>query len=192
MIICLIAYIIFLQECKRDSEYDVPPGKVLVSESFLDSLNKIPDTITIKQDTVIYITERIHVPGDIPDPQPLPPDRNFYHDSIVTDKVKIWADLTIKGELEDWDWWYQLYLPTIERTVEIPKLYPAPYGVPVFKTGLYGSFEVGGTHTGKFMFGAGLDLVTKKQNIYGLQYIRFGDNDIIGFKIGTRIGRKKR
>jgi len=186
----LVVYIIFLQECRRPPGYQIPEGKVLVSQGFLDSLvaiaNLPPDTIP--GDTVKIKGDIVYVPKRIPVPYPVDPETNLYTDSIVNDSIDVHIEIMVKGIISRWNWQYRPIIHSFETIIERPVPMPVRYDVPVFKTGLYASLRVGGgMHTGKFLFGADLDLVTKKRSIYGIQFTRFGDENLIGFKFGTKL-----
>jgi len=191
-IIGLVLYIIFLKECRRPTETSIPDGYVLITQSSLDSMEavaKMPgDTVYIDTgSTIIKIEYRSR-------PVPIPIDDeaeiNLYSDSIVNDTVNFWIQAKIKGELLDWSWKFDIPQKVITKIIEIPK--PVPVSVkievPVIKNGLYPSLGIGGgLHTGKLMIGAGLDLITKKDNLYGLHYRRFGEDNLVEFKIGANL-----
>lgn len=190
VIAILVVYIVFLQECKRPRGYQIPEGKVLVSQSFLDSLEVIanlpPDTIP--GDTIRIKGDIVYVPAEVPEPVPIDPETNFYADSIVNDSIDVRAEITTFGIITKWDWFYRPITFTTETIIEKSVPLPVPYEVPVYKLGLYASLRVGGgLQTGKFLFGADLDLVTKKRSIYGIQFTRFGAENLIGFKFGTKL-----
>jgi len=103
-----------------------------------------------------------------------------------------WINATVKGLLTYWNWRHEITLTEVQTIVEVTKPIPVPYEVRVQQTGLYGAIRLGGgTHSGKFLFGADLDLINKKDNIYGIQYTRFGQENLIGFKFGRKIKLKR-
>jgi len=173
--------------------YKVPEGKVLVSQKFLDSLTYVanlpPDTIV--KETVVYDTVWITEVHD-PQPQPDPTDStlNVYRDSLVIkDTVDVSIKFKTRGLLEGGiEWTFKPIYHFKEITIEKPVPYPIPYEVPVitYKTGFYLSGVAGGNDN-TFIFGSDLDFVGKNDYIYGLQYRRFGDENIYGVKFGFNL-----
>lgn len=191
-IIVLVAYVLFLQECSRPDK--LPPGKTVVDQSFLDSLsdiaNRPPDTVKIDTFITRWKTEFRDHP--VPELVPIDSETNYYSDSTSNDTLSFWVNATVKGLLIEWNWRHEISLVEVEKIVEVTKPLPVPYEVPVKHTGLYVAIRTGGsTHDGKFLFGVDLDLINKNDNIYGIQYTRFGEENLIGFKIGTKIKLKK-
>lgn len=187
-IIILGIYLIYVRECKRD-EICPPDGYVLVTDGFIDTLQMIaempPDTIT---DTLFLKGDIIYLPGkEVPIPIPVDPQTNFYTDSIVNDSISVWVAITVQGIITEWDWRYQPIIHKIETIIEKPVPYPMPYEVPVSKSGLYAAIGVGGNKSA-FMLTGELDLITKKDNFYGFQYLLIDQRESFYlFKIGTKI-----
>jgi len=184
-IVLLIAFVIFSRECKRD--LSPPAGMTLVSDSFIDSLKIIaseaPDTVT---ETIYIKGDVVYVPGEVPEPIIIDTQTKFYSDSIVNDSISVWAKILVKGEILKWDWRYQPIILKETITIEKPKPYPVPYEVVVNRTEMYGSVLVGGNQSA-FVLSGQLDLITRNDNIYGLQYMRFGNDNFYLFKLGTKI-----
>ena len=184
-IVLLIAFVIFSRECKRD--LSPPAGMVLVNEGFIDSLEKValmkPDTL---YDTTYLKGDIVYVPGEVPEPIIIDADTKAYKDSIVNDSVSVWAEIVVKGEILKWDWRYQPIIKETTITIEKPVPIPVPYKVPYSRTEMYGSVLVGGNQTA-FVLSGQLDLITRNDNIYGLQYMRFGNDNFYLFKLGTKI-----
>ena len=191
-VIVLVAYVVFLQECSRPDK--LPPGKIVVDQSFLDSLsviaNRPPDTVRI--DTFITRWKTEFRDRKIPKLIPIDSETNYYSDSTINDTLSFWVNATVKGLLIEWNWRHEISLIEVEKIVEVARPFPVPYEVPVRHTGLYMAMRVGGgTHSGKFLFGADLDLINKKDNTYGIQYTRFGEENLIAFKVGRKIKLKR-
>ena len=184
-IVLLIAFVIFSRECKRD--LSPPAGMTLVSDSFIDSLKIIaseaPDTVT---ETIYIKGDVVYVPGEVPEPIIIDADTKVYKDSIVNDSVSVWASVTVKGEILKWDWRYRPIIKETTITIEKPIPIPVPYKVVYSRTEMYGSVLVGGNQTA-FILSGQLDLIIKNNNIYGLQYMRFGNDNFYLFKLGTKI-----
>lgn len=182
-----VLYIIFLRECK----YKPTEGFSLVADSFIDSLEKVtnmpPDTFVVtkivKGETVtITHTEFVYITDSTQS------GIKIYTDSIVNDSINVWSSIYIDGFLRSWEWKYKPITTIIERNINIyvPKIVEKP--VPVPAKGLYLSGIAGG-NMDSFVFGAGIDLITKKNNLYGLQYQRFGEENIYSIRIGAKIFR---
>lgn len=191
-IIFLVGYVVFLQECSGPDQ--LPPGKRVVDQSFLDSLtviaNRPPDTV--KVDTFITRWKTEFRDRVVPEALVVDLETNYYADSTSNDTLSFWINATVKGLLMSWNWRHEITLTEVQTIVEVTKPLPVPYEVPVKQTGLYFAMKVGGgTHTGKFLFGADLDLINKKDNLYGIQYTRFGEENLIGFKFGLKIKLKR-
>ena len=182
----MVLYIIYLQQCRRP-DYKTPDGFVLVSDSLWNIVTTIEhkspvvivDTITEKGET-IYLTDTVLVPVVIND------SVNFYTDSIVNDSIRIWDELYVQGIITKWDRRYEPIIVTIKKeiTVTAPQIIERP--VPKPSNGIFISGIAGG-NANAFVFGAGVDLVTKKNNIYGFQYQRFGDQNFYSIRVGSKI-----
>lgn len=183
-----LLYMIFLRECK--STKCPPSGSVLVTEVFLDSLRSIADRppVIIIKDTIIYRDTIIYLNKPIPSHKPdsVLPNFNVYVDSLYNDSIRVWTEMTIDGTLEMLNQWYQPIFRIREITKEIPKPYPVPYEVPVSKYGIYLSGILGG-NANSFAAGAGLDIINKKDNLYGIQYQRIGNQNFYAIRVGFKI-----
>ena len=103
-----VLFLIVLRECK--DKVCPPRGAVLVSQSYLDSLIAeagkpaqvvIKDSIRYK-DTIIYI--------DRPVPLPMLDSSHqlrVYRDSVITDSLRLWDEIHVKGTLEKHLTWYK-------------------------------------------------------------------------------------
>lgn len=189
LVLILIAFITgyFL---KRPT-YKIPEGKTLVSQKFLNFLTYIanlpPDTIIkeiIVHDT-IWIYE-VHYP----EPTPIDSNLNQYVDSLfIKDTVDVSIRFKTTGLVKEGIYWtfkpiYHIKEITIEKPVPYPVIEKIP--VPTYRTGVYLSGAVGG-NANRFIFGSDLDFVGKNDYIYGVQYRRFGDENIYGFKFGFNL-----
>lgn len=190
-IIGLMGYIFFLQQC---SDYKTPEGKQLVQESFLDSLiavaNEPPDTVSI--DTIVTKVVIKYRDRPVPAKEPIPdnPEHRYYTESTNNDTLSFWIEALVDGELISWNWEHEIYYREIETLIEkpMPVPVPMPYEVLVSKHGLYAAMRVGGgAHATGVLFGVDLDLVTKKDHLYGLGYTRFGEFNLYAIKFGTKL-----
>lgn len=187
-----ILYIVFLRECKSP-----PPcpaeDEIIVKkvdwQSMIDAANKPPvvriETTYIEKPPIV-----IHPP--LPDPVPIDSGINTYQDSLVNKEIKVWYDLTVKGTLMDRTW---RYIP-LTTVVTIDSLIYMPYPVEVEKlvkqpqNGFY-VYGVAGGNANSFLFGGGLDYITKKNTELGYMYQRFGTDNFHSFKLGVRLFNKK-
>lgn len=181
----------------KKTTYEVPEGKVLVSEGYLDSLKNIaslPPTIIIK-DSIIHDTIRIPYNHD-PQPQPDSVDSTLYvyNDSLVIkDSVDVSINFKSKGLVVGGiNWLYTPITHIKEIKIETKVPVPMPYevSVPTYKTGIYISGVVQGGEN-IFMIGSDLDIVSKNDYIYGIQYRRYDNQNVYGVKFGIRLFKKK-
>ena len=173
--------------------YQIPEGKVLVSQKFLDSLAyvaNLPPVIIVK-DSIIHDTIWIKE-THYPEPIPIDNTLNQYVDSLfikdtVDVAIKFQSTGLVKGGIH---WTFKPIYHIKEITIEKPVPYPIPYEVPVitYKTGVYLSGVAGG-NSNRFIFGSDLDFVAKNDYIYGFQYRRFGNENIYGVKYGFNLSK---
>jgi len=178
-----LLYFIFVRECKRD------PSKILVDKVVWDSIqalaNKSP---IIKIDTVIKPGKPIYIYIDKPIVTIDPKDttvKEFKH-AIENDTVHIYSKLKLRGELISYSLMYTPMITTItvENTIYVPKIIDRP--VTVSKKGIY-LYGITGGNQNQFLFGLGVDFITKKNTIFGYQYQRFGSKNIHSIKVGFKI-----
>jgi len=189
-VIIIVGMLVFTNECDR-KESCPPEGFILVTEGFIDTLqmiaNAVPDTI---RDTIRIKSDIVYIDNPVPVPVSIDPEINFYTDSIVNDSINVWSEITVKGFINKWDWRYRPIIHRFETTIKKPVPMPVPYGVPVSKAGLYGSFGMGGNRS-TFMSSGSLDYINKKDNLYGFQYLRFNQKSFYMFRIGKKIKFKR-
>ena len=186
-----VLFLIVLRECK--DKVCPPDGAVLVSQAYLDSLITeagkpaqvvIKDSIWYK-DTIIFI--------DRPVPLPMLDSSHqlrVYRDSVITDSLRLWDEIHVKGTLEKHLTWYK---PVIfERTVieTITKPYPVPVNIPVEsnRREVYLSALFGG-NIKSAVFGGSLDY-TYNSKSYGLQYQNLAGQDYLIVKAGFSIFKR--
>jgi len=190
-IICLVGWIIFVQECKRSPEGEIPDGYALISQEALDSINEIanqpPDTV--KVDTIIK--EIVYRFPDLPVPDPVPADSgvNLYIDTVENATIKMWYRILTLGELKEISLGGEIKSTTIDRTIEKPRpvIISNPIKEPFIERGLFLGLQTGGSPAGGLMFGVELTYHNRKHNYYCLGASRFGEYNIYEFKFGTRI-----
>jgi len=190
-IICLVGWIIFVQECKRHPSGEIPQGYTLISQGALDSINLIAnqpgDTVYIDTTQDRIIIEWRDLP--IPEPVPIDSERNYYVDTLTSDSLNIWAELWIRGELEHWILGGEVLSTTIERIIEVPRpvIITNNIEVPVNERGIFLGLQTGGSPQGGLIFGVELTYLNRKSNYYGIGASRFGEFNIYQFNFGKRI-----
>ena len=193
LLIIGVLYIFYLRECKHPLPCP-PEGHVLLSQQVWDSIKAVADkppevhidTIYLKGD-IVYIPSN---PLPIPEHNPLDTTINNYSDSLVNKEINVWVDYEVKGLLLERTW---KYVP-ITTQISIDSIIYKPYPVEIEKlvktdqNGFYLSGLAGGNKS-SFLFGGGLDLITKKETMIGYQYQRFGDENFHSVKLGIKIGK---
>lgn len=189
-----VLYIIFLRECKRPDPCP-PEGMMLIKISEWDSIKAVAQMKPIvKIDTVWLKGDIIYVDNPLPPAEPDPKDTtvNHYSDSLVKKDVDVHIKYSIRGELISRQWSYR----PVTQTITIDSIIYKPYPVEVEKLvyvprgGLYGHAAFGG-NADAFIFGGGLDVITKNDTQFGYLYQRFGKEDFHSIKIGARLFKRK-
>jgi len=181
-------YIIFLRECKKEP---ICPAKdeIIIKKSVWDSVqtlaNKSPiitvDTFKIKGKTV-YV-DNTPIPKSVINKKD---STKEYSDSLTNKEIDVKIHLKIKGQLLDRVWTYRPMFTKIvkETTIFVPKIIDNPVAIP--KYGLFGYVTAGGNGN-SFLFGGGLDFITKKNTEIGYQYQRLGSVSFHSLKLGVQI-----
>lgn len=163
------------RSCKNNKvKYEAEKlSKVNLSTKYDSILNQPPKVVQIKniivKDSLVYV-DRWH--------EPIPPTAKTYRDSIINDSIDVRVFIQADN-LYSLKYAYKPIYKYKETIVE-KKI---PYPVVEFKEkavsqkGLYGAVGLG---YGKYL-SLKLDLLylTKKENGYGVGYIRHGDTDIL-------------
>jgi hypothetical protein len=190
LIVIGVLYVLYLRECKHPLPCP-PKGQVMIPQSSWDSIlalaNK-PPVVTI--DTV-YVEKPVIIPNPqppIPPAQPVDSTTNFYQDSLIKKDIKVFYSFNVKGTLLNRTWSYK----PIQTVITIDSLIYVPYPVEiekpveVRKNGLY-AYGIAGGNTNSFLFGGGVDFITKKDTEIGYQYQRFGNMNFHSIKFGGKI-----
>jgi hypothetical protein len=182
----------------------VPDGKVIVDKSSVDSLNafiRLSDSIkTLSDKPIITHTDTIYVEKEVyiatstivANPNNSDSDSIHYNDSLlVKDEVAVWVDFYLKGYRDKitLNWKYKPIVRNIETITEKPIYYPVVEAIEVeksrFYTGHYLSLAAGGNAK---MFNFGIDYTIIKEDwIYGLEYRRYGSQNVYGFQVGYNL-----
>jgi len=196
LLIVAVLYILFLRECKHSAPCPAE-NEIIIKQSTWDSLqalaNKPPE---IKIDTQ-WITK----PTVTPDPQPSIPEPTIdelwpeasipvydYADSLVNKEINVWVNYKVRGELLAREWRYKPITTEISIDSIIYKPYPVKVDklVTVSKNGLY-AYGIAGGNESAFIYGGGLDLITKKETMIGYQFQRFGTDNFHSVRLGIKI-----
>jgi hypothetical protein len=191
LLVIAVLYILYLRECKHpipcpaDNEVIVPRD---VWNKIQELANKPPtvhiDTIKIKGDVVYTPTT------PLPQPKPEPKDStiNSYADSLVNEEIDVHYNFKVRGELLDRSWKYSPTFTIVKEIDSIPYPIlievPKPYAKP--QCGIYINGIAGGNKSA-FLFGGGLNLITKKETLIGYQYQRFGNENFHSVLFGAKI-----
>ena len=189
LLIIAALYILYLRECKRPEPCPAKDEVIVKKDVWEDmiALADKPPIVTIE--TVKVAGPIVYIPS-APLPQPVLIDsvQNAYSDSLVNKEINVYYDFKVKGELLSRNWSYKpiTTVVTIDSLIYIPKLIEVPTIITKAKNGLYVYGIAGGNNTA-FLFGGGLDLITKKETMVGYQYQRFGNENFYLIKLGGRI-----
>ena len=169
----------------------VPEGKVLVDQTFLDSLKAVaemsPDTVW---DVKIIVSE---VPKYIVKTKPepyfidLPTGGRTYIDSLqmIEDGINAWVKIKAQGVVDQIVWGYTPVYKTITKEIRIPEPYPVEVLQEVPQRGL---FAYGGAGGGIGEAGFSFGLLWQQRNgvFYGAEMIQF-KNRYYMLKLGYKI-----
>ena len=193
LLIIGVLYIIFLRECKHPLPCPAQ-DEMIIKQATWDSIlalaNKPPevriDTQYIKGD-VIYVT----VPIPTPTPDPIDSTINHYSDSLVRNDVDVRILYTIRGQLISRTWAYTPIIREIRRDsiIYVPHIVEIIKPVSTAKNTLYGYATFGGNKN-TFLFGGGMDWITKKDTQIGYMYQRYGDENFHSVKLGVNLFRR--
>ena len=156
-------------------------------DSLIAVANKPP--VIIIKDSIVYRDTIIYIIKKVPDPIIVTPETNIYRDSIYNDSIRVWTELHVDGTVQWWDQWYQPIVHYKTKTIKEYVPYPVNNTISEFKNSVY-LYGLAGGNFDRSIFGIGSDYNTEKMT-YGLQYQRFGTDNLIQAKIGIRIKIKK-
>jgi hypothetical protein len=181
-------YIIFLRECKHTQ--GVNSDEIVIKRKVWDSIQLIAHKPpVVSHDTFYTEAPIVYVPGKpIPTPVHNNDSTNSYTDSIVNKEINVGITLKTKGTLVDLFWKYKPIVKVIriDSTIYVPQIVNNP--VPIQKRGFYVSANMGG-NANSFLFGGGIDYITKKNTEFGYIYQRFGGENFHSFKLGIKLGK---
>ena len=198
LLVIAILYIIFLRECKSPQPCPAE-DEMLIKQSTWDSILSVAN----KPPEIRIDTQWISKPTVTPNPQPEIPEPTIdelwpeagipvydYADTLKNKEIDVWVNYKVRGELIAREWHYNPVTTEIEieKIKYVPKIVNVE--VPVSKNGLYLSGIAGGNKNA-FLFGGGLDFITKKETMFGYQYQRFGNDNIHSVRAGFRLFNRK-
>lgn len=195
LLIVAVLYILWLRECKRP-ELCPPDGNVLIAQSEWDSIAAMLDKPpTVHIDTVYLKGDPVYVPATpLPPPKPDPKDStiNNYSDSLVNKEIDVRYKFKVQGTLIDRTWSYRPIQTVIHEidSIPYPKIVEVDRPVKVSQRGLY-AYGIAGGNSKAFLFGGGLDFITKKSTEIGYMYQRFGTENFHSVKIGAKLFNKQ-
>jgi len=169
----------------------IPEGKVLIDQSFLDSLkvvaNRPPDTVQTEMiiiDTVIHTIVRNNPTPYYID---LPSNERIYVDSMemIDDGINAWVTIKTKGVIEQLVWGYTPVYKTITQEITVPEPYPVELFIDRPQRGL---FLEGGMGWGNAVPGFSLGVKWQQRNgiTYGAEMIQY-DYRYYMIKLGYKI-----
>jgi hypothetical protein len=191
-----VLYIIFLRECKKPEPCPAE-GEMIIS---IDAWKKIQELVnakpTIHIDTLYITGPTVYVPGK-PLPNADPDDQdttiNSYSDSLIQKDINAWYRFKVHGTLIERQWAYKPIITSIHEIDSIP--YPV-YVTEVKELlipqrGLY-LYGIGGGNANTFIFGGGLDYITKKNTEIGYLFQRYGTENFHSVKLGIKLFNKQK
>lgn len=178
-------YIIFLRECRKEKPC-LASDEMVIKKSVWDSINKIANKPPIiRVDTFIktgepikiYVEKKVYIST---------PKDSLINDSceLIRNDINVKIRLMSTGSLQAYEWEYTPIIKEIktETIVTRPELINVP--VNVYRNGLY-VYGVAGGNNSSFLFGGGLDFISKKSTEIGVMYQRFGTTNFYSVKLGV-------
>ena len=195
LLIVAALYILYLRECKRP-EPCPPQGQILLSKATWDSILKIANMQPIIHiDTVYKEGQIVYVPSTpLPQPKPEPKDTtiNNYQDSLIKKDINVWYKFAVRGDLINRDWSYKPVISIIHEidSIPYPKIVTVLNEIKIPQNGIY-VYGIAGGNDKAFLFGGGVDYITKKNTEIGVVYQRFGSANFYSIKFGAKLFPKK-
>ena len=190
LLIVAVFYILYLRECKRTAPCPADDEKIVKKtdwQAMIDLANKPAithiDTVYLKGKIIyVYIDKPI-----VPTVDPKDTTVSVYTDSLIKKDIDVSYTYKIRGELLSRKWSYRPVITEIRRTdtIYVPKPFETFVPVKTPQNGLY-AYGIAGGNNSTFIFGGGLDFITKKDTEIGYLYQRFGNVNIHSIKLGGR------
>ena len=186
-----VLYILFLRECKKPEPCPAE-GEMIIP---IDAWKKIQELAnakpTIHIDTVYIKGDIVYLPA-----KPLPTADsdskdstvNSYTDSLVQKDINAWYKFKVRGKLLERKWSYKPTFTIVKEidSIPYPKIVEIDKPYEIAKGGLY-IYGMAGGNANSFLFGGGIDYITKKETELGYMYQRFGSQGFHSIKLGGRL-----
>jgi hypothetical protein len=194
LLIVAVFYILYLRECKR------PPAcpakdEVIVKKVDWDAMVALADKPAVTHIDTVYIKGKtVYVYLDkplIPTVDPKDTSINIYADTLLKKDIDVSYTFKVKGVLLNRKWEYRPITTLIYRTdtIYVPKPFEVEKIVKTPQRGLFG-YGIAGGNGNSFLFGGGLDFITKKNTEMGYLYQRFGTENFHSVKVGIKLFSK--
>ena len=187
LLVIAVLFIIYLLQCNRDP--GLGDDEMIISKAVWSEVQALADKPPeIRIDTFVGQGETVYVDRPVPVPTVDPQDTTIlvYSDTLSNDSINAWVDFKLRGELVSLRWGYTPMITTIKKETKIYVPDIIEMDVPISKSGVYFYLSVGGNQN-TFAYGPGLNLITKKDNLYGYAFQRWGDQNFHMVNIGTRL-----
>lgn len=183
LILCSLFFYNAWQNCKIDLKASEDAKQELIDKC--DSILALPpdtfytDPEIILKDTVIYSTKWKEKPND---PAILP---QIYNDSIINDSINLRVKITA-DELYSIDYAYRPIYKYQEKIIEkkIPHPVEVIKQIEVQKRALY--FSAGLGYSEDFAGKLGVLYLTRKNNFYAYDFVRYGTSNIHFISYGVK------
>lgn len=173
LILCLFAYVLFLQQCQGDKTPEQGRSYQMDTIVRIDTQRVEPVVIQLPPQqlpppTIIYIDSSKKVVEWAYIDTNKHTAAKLYKDSLEDENLTLYYSSIIDGELLNNSFDYQLKIPKqITKTIEVPKPYPSAPARLLFNTGI-------GTDTRSFnSLKVGLQFVSRKGWALGYDYDAF-------------------
>ena len=200
LLIIGVLYILYLRECKR--EVCPPEGMILVGRSEWDSIFALANKPPVVRIDTFWKERPVVTPKPqppLPNPQPFEDigsiisdsnneDIHLYRDSLIRTDINVWVDYIIEGTLLSRDFRYKPIVKEIriDSVIYVPKLVTVEKVVEKAANGLF-LYATAGGNSNSFLFGGGVDYITKKNTELGYMYQRYGNVNFHSVKVGVKI-----
>jgi hypothetical protein len=195
LLIIAVFYILYLRECKCPTPCPAQDEVIIKRDIWKDMIALADKPPVVTRETIRIKGDPVYIPTTPENPLPTPTQQTgdsirTYSDSLFKKDINVRYTFKVKGTLIDRNWWYlpSLTVIKVDSLVFVPKLVNNP--VKVVKNGLFLYGSAGGNKS-SFLFGGGLDLITKKETLIGYEYQRYGNLNFHSVKFGgiIRIGK---
>jgi hypothetical protein len=145
LVLCLFAYVIFLQQCKQDSPSQQVQAPSIDTIIRMDTIFPAPIIVqmprqSVPEPMIIYIDSSKNIVQNHLIDTSKHQAAQLYQDSLEDENLTMYYSSIVDGELLQNDLNYKLKIPTrITKTVEISKPYPVPVSALFLNAGVGGN-----------------------------------------------------